>query len=95
MFSSNLPFPLSRLLTQGEQFVSALYLLGDLIKKSLVREKRASPKNNVQCYHSTEIKLEVGRIPCTRNRTSLQGLKLVCSISKGLCHSKKTRPLGG
>jgi len=99
VFSTNLPFPLSRPLTQGNssyldyttirEYTSIeIYWVTSL--KNHYKGKRASPKNYVQCYRSTEIKLEVGRIPCTRNRASLQRLKPVRPISKGLCHSERT-----
>jgi len=43
----------------------------------------------------TEIKLEVGCIPGTRNEASLQGLKPVRPVSQDFRHPKGASPLGG
>jgi len=102
-FPTNLPFPLETsnaskqvhncIVQTLENISIEIYSVTSL--KNPYKGKRVSPKNYVQCYCSTEIKLEVGRIPCRRNRSSLQRFKPVRPISKGFCHFERISPLGG
>ena len=45
--------------------------------------------------HLFEIKLKIGLIPCSSNSPSLQGLKLISSVSEYLYHAEWASPFKG